>query len=206
MRPFLFLSLGVLALGALLSSCSSAPPPSPSRQGWPPPINLEQATLEQFTVKGIQGHWALEFQGGWVSCLEEFLSAHEGRPQAQKHYLASIRSRFFDPEVAQNCAAYFCSPQAQRCSGLGHYSIFSESINYILRKQKSAQFLIRGKVPTYNLKGPSRACFEEGDINSCAFLSAYYLISSYNREKFFQSRLKECELLGVSSKNCNFDL
>lgn len=151
-----------------------------------------------FLTFDLRSYDVLKSKTGWVGCESNYLEANKNKK------LDSLWVNGVSVEDSDVCAIYKC--QNNKCVHNGSYLAFSEVVNYLLKKAKREKYTAIKEEDVYNIDAAQVGCFDSGEVNSCAVLSAFYRYSVYDRKMFYRVRTRECELLGVSQKNCSFDL
>jgi hypothetical protein len=158
-------------------------------------MNSEKLNFITFDLRSYD---IMKSDAGWAACESSYLKANKGKD------LDSVWKAGVTKEDSDVCAMYRCDEKG--CSNGGNYLAFSEVINFLVKKDKKLQYTSQKATNVYNIETAQTGCFKTGEVNSCAILSAYYRYTSYNRKEFYKVRTRECELLGISQKNCSFDL
>lgn len=158
----------------------------------------DKVSQTNFLTFDLRSYDVAESNSGWMACESEYLKMKK---------VKSVTKLLNEPlaELDQDhCAAYRC--EKNNCMAKGSYLAFSEVVNFLLKKNKRLEYTSKKSNNFYDIERESENCFKSDVVNSCAILSAYYKYRSYNRNKFYQVRTRECELLGITQKNCSFDL
>lgn len=151
-----------------------------------------------FITFDLRSYDVMKSNSGWVACESAYLKANKIKK------LEDIWDNGVAKEDSDVCAMYKCDEG--KCTNGGSYLAFSEVINFLLKKTRRMQYTSQKTDNMYNIDAAQAGCFNSGEVNSCAILSAFYRYTSYNRKEFYKVRTRECELLGISQKNCSFDL
>lgn len=181
----MFKHLSLTALLLITFSCSTTK-------------KLGQVEKMNFITFDLRSYDILKTDNGWAACDASFLKVNQSK-SLENIYMTDI-----SPEDMEFCAMYKC--EKGNCHNKGSYLAFSEVVNFLLQKDKRMQYTSQKPQNIYNIDSEANNCFQVGQVNSCAILSAYYRYHKYNRQEFYRVRTKECELLGISEKNCSFDL
>lgn len=160
---------------------------------------MGKAERLNFITFDLRSYDILKLPKGWVACEAAYLKANKNKG------LEDIYQAGITPEEEESCAMYKCEEDSV-CTNSGSYLAFSEVVNFLLQKEKRLQYTSQKPTNIYDIDIEANNCFQVGKVNSCAILSAYYRYHKYNRSEFYRVRTKECELLGISQKNCSFDL
>ncbi|MGB0454206.1 MAG: hypothetical protein ACPGJV_10890 [Bacteriovoracaceae bacterium] len=167
--------------------------------------NEEQVVFDEFTTLNLRSFNIASSDTSWVACDKDYLKNDlgiSGRDAERK--LSELLGQPLSEGLQANCATYKCSKE--ECLNAGDYLVFLESATFLVKRLKRLQFSQTLPKEIFNIELETDNCFNKSIINSCALLSAHYKFRTYNQSAFTRSRTKECELLGISQRSCNFDL